>query len=362
MQREGNLPSRAPRMRVIVGGALATGVIDVRVMSTNYYSADWFHASFTYAGDQIPSLAYWSSVEGCEVNIQCRLQPQEEYRSLIEGWIDSVVIDPIHSIARIEGRDYSASLVGSCSRAAYANLSAGEIVSLVALNGGLTPDVYPTTDLIGRFYGGGNEQTLIGHYASNMTDWDLVVHLARREDYDVFVQGKSLYFGPRGGIIRRTFPIDCVDVTDLRLERCLERRRDLDVSIRSWNSQLQQAFGNDINSAAPSTALSAIDPDVNRGPATMVMAPNLRVNDIARMNRLIRQEIVQHRRTIELEMPGELDMTPRSRISLSGTRSEFDQDYDVESIDRLFGPASGYVQRVRARQSGGENTGVPISV
>ncbi len=217
MEREETLVPRVPRPRVIVDGQVATGVIDVRVMSTNYYSADWFHVSLTCAGDQIPPSAYWSSVEGCEVDIQCRLRPQDEYRSLIEGYVDSVVIDPIYRVVRIEGRDHSASLLSACSQTAYTNLSAGEIVSLVTLHSGLVPDVYPTADLIGRFYGSGNDEMLIGQYSNNMTDWDLIVHLARREGFDVYVRGKTLHFCPPRGAGKKMFSITPADVTDLRL-------------------------------------------------------------------------------------------------------------------------------------------------
>ena len=227
MEREQISVPRVPRPRVIVDGQVASGVIDVRVMSTNYYSADWFHVSLTYAGNQTPSIAYWSSAEGCVVDIQCRLRPQDEYRSLIEGYIDSVAIDPIYRTVRIEGRDYSASLLGSCSRTAYPNLSAGEIVSLLAMRAGLVPEVYPTADLIGRFYGAGNDEMLIGHYSNTLTDWDLIVRLARREGFDVYVKGKTLYFAPPGGAGTKSFPITPTDVTELRLERSLARPSDL---------------------------------------------------------------------------------------------------------------------------------------
>ena len=351
--------TRVPRPKVVVDGQVATGAIDVRVMSTNYYSADWFHASFTYAGEQTPSMAYWASVEGCEIDIQCRLQPRDDYRSLIEGRVDSVVIDPIHRIIRIEGRDHSASLVGSCSRTAFANLNAGEIVSLIARRSGLVPDVRPTNDLIGRFYGGGNAEMLIGHHSNNMTDWDLIVHLARREGFDVYVKGKTLHFGPPGGAHSRIFAITGKDVIDLRLERSLATPADSDVSVRSWNSQLQRSLGNDLAAMPASFFQNSLNSQGTARPTTMIMAPNLRPDDIVRMKRMMSQELRQHRRTIELEMPGELEMTPRCGISLSGTGSAFDQRYDIESVDRLFGPVSGYVQRVRARQSDDGHAAMP---
>ena len=189
---EGQSNTRFPRLRVLIDGQVATGVIDVRVMSTNYYSADWFHISLTYAGDHTPSLSFWASVDDCEVDIQCRIQSTDEYYSLIEGMVDSVVVDPVYRVVRVEGRDRSACLISTCTPMAFANLSASEIVSLIALRGGLVPNVYPTFDLAGRFYGQGHDSILIGQYARNTTDWDLAVQLARREGYDLFVRGKDL--------------------------------------------------------------------------------------------------------------------------------------------------------------------------
>jgi hypothetical protein len=50
-------------------------------------------------------------------------------------------------------------------------------------------------------------------------------------------------------------------------------------------------------------------------------------------------------------MPGELTFTPRTVLSLYGTRSDFDQLYFVDVIERQIRADSGFVQHIRAKNS-----------
>jgi hypothetical protein len=50
-------------------------------------------------------------------------------------------------------------------------------------------------------------------------------------------------------------------------------------------------------------------------------------------------------------MPGELALTPRQPIRLEGTGTSFDQIYWIDEITRSIDVATGFTQRLRARNS-----------
>lgn len=287
----------------------------------------------------------------CLVEVQFSLDRGLSYKSVIQGMADSIAIDPIRSIVRVDGRDLSARLVDACSQGAFANQSASEIVTAIALRNGLIPQAYPTPGLAGRFYGNGNEEVFLSMYSRNVTEWDVVTDLAQRTGYDAFVQADTLYFQPSA--YERSEPVDVYvgHMTDVQLERTLPVVSDAEVAVRSWNSQLQKSFRTDLGQFTGGVAS-----DINASIATtayqqVVTVPNLRIDDVSGMvGRLVR-DLEQRRRCLEFEMPGELQLTARSRIRLADTNTAFDGLYDVESIQRSFSPTTGFRQRVRARSS-----------
>ena len=59
--------------------------------------------------------------------------------------------------------------------------------------------------------------------------------LAEQEGFDVFVSGTTLHFqSPAGPDVALTLSPDTV--LDLRLERSLTLARDIEVTVKSWNS------------------------------------------------------------------------------------------------------------------------------
>jgi hypothetical protein len=61
--------------------------------------------------------------------------------------------------------------------------------------------------------------------------------------------------------------------------------------------------------------------------------------------------MTRHERVIEVSMPGDLILTPRSMIMLEGTGSDFDQTYHVDVIERQLHGNGGFDQRIRGRNT-----------
>ena len=106
--------------------------------------------------------------------------------------------------------------------------------------------------------------------------------------------------------------------------------------------------------AAPMAATpDRVDPSVAR---YVLTRPNLSREDALQLAQSTLAERTKHERLISFSMPGELAMTARTLLRLSGTGTAFDQDYYVDEIDRTLSFEGGFIQRVRAKNSSPRQT------
>jgi hypothetical protein len=92
-----------------------------------------------------------------------------------------------------------------------------------------------------------------------------------------------------------------------------------------------------------------------------MIEPNLRPDQLAWLSQRYQEDLQQHARVLEIEMPAETDLTARCRIELTGVMDGVDGTYDVESIARTYSALTGFRQHVRARQASDELTALAVS-
>ena len=184
-----------------------------------------------------------------------------------------------------------------------------------------------------------------------MTEWDILVYLARQETFDVFVTGNDLHFQPTVQSSTTNQVLRPADFMELRLERALTVARDLQVTVRSWNSFKQTSVIECVVSSVNGSVLSSFGGSRASPQNYVVVRPNLTPDKALLVAQQHLSEICRHERVIELSMPGELTLTPRSMIALEGTGTDFDQAYYIDSIERAFRPHAGFIQRIRASNS-----------
>ena len=330
--------SRAPRLLALVNGAVLGSVTDAEVTSNNHYAADRFRATAALAGDPVFGGAFWASGEDIEVDIQFSLDGGASFTSLIRGTVDKVSLDPATGLVHLEGRDLSAALIEARTQEAFANRTASEIATILAQRHGLAANVRTTTTPVGRYYQDEHDQITLDQFSFMTTEWDLLCNLARLEGFDVFVSGTSLNFQPAFVTPDVVLSVAPTDLVDLRMERCLTLARGITVTVKSWNVRQQTAFAETASLAGSGTAQSYV-----------FVQPNLTPDQALNLAQRKLAELAQHERVIELTMPGELTLTPRSMIALNGTGTAFDQSYFVDTIERRIGVGCGFVQRVRAK-------------
>jgi len=343
---DNNAVWRAPRLRVFANGCLISGAIEAEIISNNYYGADRFSVSL--ALDRDPSYhaaQFWASTESIMIEVQFSLDDGASFTSLVQGTVDNVSMDPVLGFVNLDGRDLAASLIDARTQETFTNQTSSEIAILLAERHNLAPKVSQTTAPVGRYYQNEHDQITLDQFSCSTTEWDLLVFLARQEGFDVFVDGRVLYFQPLTDVADIALILRPSDVVGIRLGRALTLARSIQVVVKSWNSRQNTAFVQKAM-ASGSGGPTALEPQ-----SYVFIKPNLAPTDALKFAQKRLAELVRHERTVEIEMPGELALTSRSVIALDGTGTDFDQVYRVDAIERRLHPDRGMTQCVRATNS-----------
>ncbi len=172
-----------------------------------------------------------------------------DFMSLITGYVDNVTIDPLHQTAHISGRDLSSGLIEARTHETFANRTSSDIATLLAGRHGLGANVQQTTTPVGRYWQLEHDRITLDQFSRATTEWDLLVGLAEREGFDLWVSGQTLNFVPTptavspDSVLRSATTLNGPpNLTGLRLERSLTLAQVLTVTVKSWNSRMAQTF------------------------------------------------------------------------------------------------------------------------
>ena len=134
---------------------------------------------------------------------------------------------------------------------------------------------------------------------------------------------------------------------DLKLERSLTLAHDMEVVIKSWNSRQNSAFAQQARASGQGSAQGSGETPLRY----VFVQPNLTPDEALKFAQQRLAELIRHERTIQISMPGDLSLSPRSMIALEGTGTEFDQLYYVDVIERRLRQNGGFTQFVMAKNS-----------
>ncbi len=339
--------ARRPGLTVLADGAPVRGAMTAHVVSTNHAGADRFRVRVALSADAAMGIGFWGSVDGTALEIRFGLGGSSALA--VEGLIDRVDVDAVRRTVTLDGRDRTAALIEARTTEAFANRTSSEIASLLAGRHGLTPDVAATSTPVGRYWQLEHDRVTLDRFSRARTEWDLLVSLAAHEAFDVWVRGTTLFFQPRTNaattmVLRTRAGVDGpANVTALRLERALTLARDIEVSVKSWNSKLAKGF---TQTARATRQGRGVTGEVLR---YAYVVPDLLPDAALALAQRTLRELSQHERVIEAEMPGDLTLDARACVRVAGTDSEWDQDYVVDEVTRSWDAHRGFQQTVRAR-------------
>lgn len=330
---------RQAAVRAVINGSLIAGVVRADVTSSNYYGADCFKAELVVGAAPLSAPAFWGETLGIEADVQFSLDGIN-YTSLIVGQIDNIRLDPLVGRVIMTGRDFTATFIEAAVEESFLNRTASEVVEMLAGDAGFACVATPTTTPIGRYYENTYGISGLDQFSQFTTQWDLLVYLARQEGFDLFFSGRTLNFQP-SGLSTYTAVVSPGDCTTLRLDRSLVLSRDIELTIRSWNSRQQSAY--------TQLFIGAAAGDGTGQPIRYKMThPNLTPEQITSLGFRRIAELASYERCVELEMPGELTLTPRDLLAVAGTGTQFDQAYRIQSIQRCIDSRSGFKEVIRA--------------
>jgi hypothetical protein len=330
-------------LQVLINGIQIPGLLKASIISTNCFSADTYTLTFAIGAQMLEGLAYWSQLSSATVEIVAQTSMISGPVSLITGPVDALHADPIQGIIGVEGRDLSSTMVDAYRQQDFVNQTASEIVSSIAQYHGLTPIVTPTTDIIGRYYGDGYSKLSLGQYSRIQSDWDLLVQIARQNEFDLFVQGQSLFFQP---VSTSDFPVavSMRDIQHLRIERIFSMPENNAANVQSWNSQNMAAYQSanaDDNATSSETPASGTLPFLFSG-------SNYTSQQVTNLAQQYNNELSRLKTVLHMDMPWDLTLAPRTTVLLCETNSEFDTLYRIESIERHYSSMSGSLQTIYA--------------
>jgi phage protein D len=327
-------PVRAPRLSVLVNGSPLATATEASVTSTAFFSADRFVVRAALDNDAF----VWAAETQLYVDVRMALSPLGPFVSLVQGNADLVSIDPIAGVLLLEGRDLSAELIEARTQETFANRTSSEIATILAGRHGLAANVQATTTPVGRFWELEHDSLTLNAAGRATTEWDLLVTLAKREGFDLWVSGATLNFLPPD----TTTPPAVLPITSAitaRLERALTFAGDIIVTVKSWHSRQGK------------TCVQTARTD--RGAATskeyVYVAPNLTPDAAQTYANNVLAELTRHELVASIEMPGELVLAPRMPILLQGTNTIFDTVLRVDEVERRLHGTRGFTQRLRAR-------------
>lgn len=341
---------RTPSLTVLAGGVPVPGVMDFDIFANAHLAAGRFRFRAAIPAGNAATLLDTGTI------LDLQLAIGGSPVSLLQGEADAIHVDVIQGTLEVEGRDLTGRLLDARTQETFANQTASEIAKTLAARHSLTPVVTATTTLAGRYYGAEHDRLVLGQFSRATTEWDLLTFLAAQEGFEVFVAAQTLYFQPLSQTATPTIltPGDCLS---LSLERALTLARDLEVTVKSWNTRHQAAFSQTARSAARGRGR-------NGGGAPqriVVVRPNLTPNDALQLAQRILTDLSGHERLVHAELPGELTLTPRSQVTLTGTGTDFDQTYYVAELDRHFSIAHGFTQRLRLKNANPVNSVTPAT-
>jgi phage protein D len=297
---------RRPSLTTLSGGITIPNLIDADVLMNAHFAAARFRLRFAIDPVDVANLF----TPGAIMDIQLSLGGSAT--SILQGEADTIRIDALNHTVEVDGRDLTARLLDARTQETFSNQTASEIAQTLAGRHSLFADVTTTTTLAGRYYSSEHDRITLGQFSRTTTEWDLLTFLAAREGFETFVSGQTLTFAPLPSAppTLTLTPELCIS---LSLEHSLTLARDIEVSVKSWNTKQQAAVTQTARSNGQGRRTGGAPQHV------IVVRPNLSPNDALQLARRILADLSAHERLVHAELPGELDLTPRTQVLLSGT-------------------------------------------
>jgi phage protein D len=337
---------------VYLQNALLTGVTSIETTNTSHFAADTFRV--TAALSALPpqfGISYWDKSFGDELEVRGGFATDAPTPLLVYGQVDDVEVDPILRTLTLSGRDLSARMIDTKTTVTYQDQRASDIVTQIAKNHKLTPNVQQTAFRVtGTFY-----EILNAMHLQGRSDWDLLTILAEHEGFDLWVSGHTLNFQPPLALTADPYLLLWSDLRQgnresnmlsLKLRRSETIARDVVVNVISWNQAQGRTFKATLrkSQANKTSKQSSVNPQIYN-----FWPPNLDQVQVNQFANARAEEITRHERSIHATLPGDGLLKTRGMVKLVGTGSAWDQAYYPDIVHRTISVEQGYIMELAAK-------------
>ncbi len=328
---------------VAIDGQPIPGLIKAEVISTNYFCANSFSLVFAAGPPPLLDINSWSRLANGTFQISGSTRPNPTPSWIMTGQADTFVVDAGVQTILIEGRDLSACLVDSYVQQDFVNQTASEVVTTIGGQYNLDCKVTPTQGNVGRYFGDGYTRISLGNFSRIRSNWDLIVELAREENFDVFVSGSTLFYQPVVGDLDCAQDLTMADVSVLRLVRKILSSSSNEVRVQSWNAQHQSAY----SSTSPPDGISSSAAG-STSQSYLFLSSNLTSSQADAYAQRYAREVGRLQTILHIDMPSAPTLYPRTLIRPVGFSATIDGLYHVDSVERRYSATSGTSQTIRA--------------
>ena len=359
-----------PRIRIMTNGVQLPWPITVSMKKTNNLTADTFDLVFPLY-DPFYDIDFWQTQTSMFVDIQLGFIPMTgqqtetssiSWKSILTGQVDSIDLDLSNGTVTCNGRDLASNFIDTKTADTFINKTSSQIIQQLAANHGMASDVDATSILAGRYYAQDHTNLTKGKFSQSITEWDLMTFLARKENYDLYVQGQTVYFkqvqdagnsanAAVWGVAAPQFDIgnntgvltNASNVNNLRLHRNFTLGKDIKVVVQGWHSKKGTSF--------KAVAERKGNGSVSGGSVQEFVfnRHNITLADAQQYANSMLSDISKHEYVLTWDEPASMDITPRTLVSLLDTNSGFDTTYYIESIDYHYDLRTGFVMDVKAK-------------
>ena len=342
--------ARRPRAYAKIGGKL-TPLLGYSVENNTNFQADTFSA--TLDAWQQPDgfgMQYWASAGQTNLEVmlgflkpgQAETERPAKLVSLILAQVDDAVCNATAGTVSLTGRDLTALLIDAKTTTTWPDQTASQIVTKLAAQVGLTTQVTTTKTPVGRY-----SKSAYAAVGREIPLWDLVSTYAQQEGFDAYVSGTTLYFGPsQAAADTKPFVISCVrdqakrsitaNVETLELRRSLTLAGDMTVTVIGHSLRT----GHAVKEVASRQGVKTVKSSSTKTQAAqnyVIRRPNLTAQQALQLAEKTLDDLTRHERTFDATMAEDGTLTTKRKVRITGTGTDFDQDYFLDKISRSFG-------------------------
>jgi phage protein D len=337
---------RAPRAFLSVVGGNMTPT-ELAVEMTTYRKADTFSAHVPL--DAVPGLDefFWSDLPSTQITINATNDATTGgYLPLFVGNVDDVDIDWGARVARVSGRDLGAALLETKTTEKFQNQTTAQIVKTIAQRIGLTANVQvPSGDRVGLVY-----KTDYARITDQDTLMNVLARLAQRSGCVFWISGTTLNFMPDTSLATLPpFVINYIAPTPasiaqgnfvtLRTRRNYVLSKTIQLRTRSWQLKQKQTISSEYNMPG----------SVSGNLVYEYRAPNMTQEQANAYTQARLNELSSREKTVDIDLPGDVTLTPEMQVQLVGTGTSFDQLYTINRVSHHFSQGGGYRMFVSTR-------------